>query len=128
MGVEFGSEVDFACSVAVVENLNPFLAWAALVEETEWNLSLGDVDTLVSSVGVEDLDVHLVGEQWDINDEVLTVPFGVLATIDGNGGVPFLVTNAEVDEWVHLVEKTALVVFEVSVSEVDVDVTLSVFR
>ncbi len=85
VGVEFRFEVHLAGFMTVVENFNPFLSWAALVEECEWNLGLSDVDTLVSSVGVEDLDVQLVGESWDINDEVLSVPFGVLATINSDG-------------------------------------------
>ena len=125
--VEFRLEVHLTSLVAVVENFNPFLSGSALVEECEWDLSLSNVDTLVSTVGVEDLDVQLVGECWDIDLKVLSVPFGVLATINCNGGGPFLVTNAEVNEWVHLVQETTLVVFEVSVGEVEVDVTVSVF-
>lgn len=125
--VEFGAEVDFARGVTVVEDFDPGLDGSFLVEQGEGDLSLGDVDTLVAAVGVEDLDVELVGEVGDVEDGVLPVPGGVLATVLVNGGSPFLVADFQVNEGVHLVKDTALVVLEVGGLEVDVNVTVTGF-
>ena len=125
MSVELRLEMDVACFVAVEVQLDVGLDGAVLVEDSEGNLSLSDVDTLVAAVGVEDLDVHLVGEVGDVEFSVLVVPLGVLAAILGDLGVPLLVADAEVNEGVHLVEETALVVIEMGVLKVDVDVTVA---
>ena len=125
MLVEDGLEVDAATLVLTVVEINPGLDGAVLVEHCEGDLSLSDVDTLVSAVSVEDLDVHLVGEVGDVEDGMLVLPGGVLATVVVNLGGPLLVADTEVDEGVHLVQKTTLVVLEVGGLEVDVDVTVT---
>ena len=115
---DFRSEVDLASWMAVEVELNWFLTWTVLVEGKKWDLSFGDVDSLLTTVHVENLDVEVVGEDVVVNHEVLSVPLWVLASVVSNWGGPFLVTNSEVDDWVHFVEETAFVVFEVSLYEV----------
>jgi len=114
---DFRSEVDLSSWVAVVVELDWFLEVSVLVEGKEWDLSFSNVDSLLASVYVEDLDVEVVGEQVVVNGEVLVLPLCVFAAVVANWGGPFLVTNSEVDDWVHLVEETTFVVFEVSVDE-----------
>jgi len=114
---DFRSEVDFSSFVTVVEEFDRFFEVSVLVEGKKWDLSLSNVDSLLSAVYVEDLDVEVVGEKVIVNHEVLVLPLWVLATVDGNWWGPFLVTNSEVDDWVHLVEEAAFIVFEVGVEE-----------
>lgn len=123
--VELGSEMDTASWVATVVELNPGLDGSLLVEHGEGNLSLSDVDALVSTMSVEDLNVKLVGQVGDIEDGVLVLPLGVLATVVVNLGGPFLLTDVEMDEGVHFVKGATLVVLEVGRLEVHVDVTVT---
>ena len=125
MRVELRLEMDVAGLVTVEVHLNISLGGAVLVEDSERNLSLSDVDTLLAAVGVEDLDVHLVRKVGDVEFGVLVVPLGVLATILADLGGPLLVADTEVNEGVHLIKETALVVVEMSVLKVDVDVTMA---
>ena len=110
---DFRSEVDFSSWVAVEVELDRFLHVSVLVEGKKWDLSLSNVDSLLSTVYVEDLNVEVVGENVVVNHEVLVLPLWVLATVVSNRGGPFLVTASEVDDWVHLVKETTFVVFEV---------------
>ena len=123
--VELRLEMDVADLVTVEVHLNISLGWAVLVEDSERNLSLSDVDTLLAAVGVEDLDVNLVRKVGDVEFGVLVVPLGVLAAILADLGGPLLVADTEVNEGVHLIKETALVVVEMSVLKVDVDVTVA---
>jgi hypothetical protein len=100
--------------VSVEVEFDLFLNISSFVEESKGDFSLTNVDTLVASVDVEDLNVELVWDQVMMDDEVLSLPGWVLATVFVDSGGPFLVTASEVDHWVHLVEETAFVVFEVS--------------
>ena len=123
--VELRLEMDVAGLVTVEVHLNISLGGAVLVEDSEGNLSLSDVDTLLAAVGVEDLDVNLVRKVGDVEFGVLVVPLGVLAAILADLGGPLLVADTEVNEGVHLIKETALVVVEMSVLKVDVDVTVA---
>ena len=123
--VELRLEMDVAGLVTVEVHLNISLGGAVLVEDSEGNLSLSDVDTLLAAVGVEDLDVHLVRKVGDVEFGVLVVPLGVLAAILADLRGPLLVADTEVNEGVHLIKETALVVVEMSVLKVDVDVTVA---
>ena len=125
--VEFGAEVDSAGGVTVVEDLDPCLNWSFLVEQSEGNFGFSNVNTLVATVSIEDLHVELVGKVGDIEDGMLTVPRGVLATVLIDGRSPLLVANSQVNEWVHLVQDTTFVVLEVSGLKVNVDVTVTGF-
>ena len=80
------------------------------------------------SVGVVDVDLHVVGDETSVDNHVLTVPLGVFAAVLADCGGPLVVTDFDVDEWVHLVEETALVVFEVSGLKVEMDVTMAGVR
>ena len=55
-----------------------------MVEGKEGNLSLSNVDSLLASVYVEDLDVEVVGEQVVVNGEVLVLPLWVFAAVVAN--------------------------------------------
>lgn len=55
-----------------------------MVEGKEGDLSLSNVDSLLASVYVEDLDVEVVGEQVVVNGEVLVLPLWVLAAVVAN--------------------------------------------
>ena len=124
MAVELGLEVDSTGGVSVVEECDELLSGAVLGEEVEGDLGLGDVVALVD-VRVEDVDFHVMVNETSVDLHVLSVPLGVLATVLANGGGPFLVTDFDVNNGVHLMEETTLVVFEVSLNEVQVDVTMT---
>ena len=81
---DFRSEVDFSSFVTVVEEFDRFFEVSVLVEGKKWDLSLSNVDSLLSAVYVEDLDVEVVGEKVIVNHEVLVLPLWVLATVDAN--------------------------------------------
>ena len=55
-----------------------------MVEGKEWDLSFSNVDSLLASVYVEDLDVEVVGEQVVVNGEVLVLPLCVFAAVVAN--------------------------------------------
>ena len=124
MRVELRLEVDATSGVSVEVELNPLFSGALFSEEAEGDFSLSNVMALVS-VGVVDVDLHVVGDKTSVDNHVLAVPLGVLSTILANCGGPLAVADLDVDEWVHLVEETALVVFEVSGLEVEMDVTMA---
>ena len=124
MRVELRLEVDATSGVSVEVELNPLFFGAMFGEEAEGDFSLSNVMALVS-VGVVDVDLHVVGDKTSVDNHVLAVPLGVLSTILANCGGPLVVADLDVDEWVHLVEETALVVFEVSGLEVEMDVTMA---
>lgn len=81
---DFRSEVDFSSWVTVVEEFDRFFEVSVLVEGKKWDLSLSNVDSLLSAVHVEDLDVEVVGEKVIVNRKVLVLPLWVLATVDAN--------------------------------------------
>jgi hypothetical protein len=54
------------------------------VEGKKWDLSFGDVDSLLTTMHVENLDVEVVGEDVVVNREVLSVPLWVLASVNTN--------------------------------------------
>ena len=54
------------------------------MEGKKWDLSFGDVDSLLATVHVENLDVEVVGEDVVVNHEVLSVPLWVLAAVVSN--------------------------------------------
>ena len=124
MRVELRLEVDATSGVSVEVELNPLFSGALFSEEAEGDFSLSNVRALVS-VGVVDVDLHVVGDKTSVDNHVLAVPLGVLSTVLANCGGPLAVADFDVDEWVHLVEETALVVFEVSGLEVEMDVTMA---
>ena len=124
MGVELRLEVDAASGVSVEVELDPFFSGALLGEEAQGDLSLSDVVALVS-VGVVDVNLNMVADETSVDSHELIVPLRVLATVFADGGGPLFVANFDVDEWVHLVEETALVVFEVSGLEVEMYVTMA---
>ncbi len=125
--VEFRAEVYSAGGVAVVEDFNPCFNGSLFVEHGERNFGFSNVNTLVATVSVEHLDVELVRKVGHVENGMLTVPGGVLATVLIDSGGPFLVANSHVDEGVHLVQDAALVVLEVSRLEMHVDVTVTGF-
>ena len=122
--MELRLEVDATSGVSVEVELNPLFSGALFSEEAEGDFSLSNMVALVS-VGVVDVDLHVVGDKTGVDNHVLAVPLRVLATILADCGGPFVVADLDVDEWVHLVEETALVVFEVSGLEVEMDVTMA---
>ena len=124
MRVELRLEVDATSGVSVEVELNPLFSGAIFGEEAEGDFGLSNVMALVS-VGVVDVDLHVVGDKTSVDNHVLAVPLGVLSTVLANCGGPLVVADLDVDEWVHLVEETALVVFEVSGLEVEMDVTMA---
>ena len=124
VGVELRLEVDAASGVSVEVELDPLFSGALFGEEAQGDLSLGDVGALVS-VGVVDVNLNVVADETSVDSHELVVPLGVLATVFADGGGPLFVANFDVDEWVHLVEETALIVFEVGGLEVEMDVTMA---
>ena len=122
--VELGLEVDAASGVSVVGELDPLFSGALFGEEAEGDLSLTDVVALVD-VGVVDVNLNVVADETGVDLHELVVPLGILAAIVGDGGSPLFVADLDVDDWVHLVEETTLVVFEVSGLEVEMDVTMT---
>ena len=122
--MELRLEVDATGGVSVEVELNPLFSGALLGEELKGNFSLGDVVSLVSMC-VVDMDLHVVVNEASVNLHVLTVPDWVLAAVFANSRSPFFVTDLDVDKWVHLVEETALVVFEMSGLEVKMDVAVT---
>ena len=127
MGVELRLEVDATSGVPVEVELDPLFSGALFGEEGEGNFGLSDVVALVD-MGVEDVDLHVVPDKTGLDDHVLAVPLGVLAAVFADCGGPLLVADLDVDNWVHLVEQTTLVVFEVSGLEVEMDVTVAGLR
>ena len=122
--VELGLEVDAASGVSVVGELDPLFSGALFGEEAQGDLSLTDVVALVD-VGVVDVNLNVVADETGVDLHELVVPLGILAAIVGDGGGPLFVADLDVDDWVHLVEETTLVVFEVSGLEVEMDVAMA---
>ena len=112
VGVELRLEVDATSGVSVEVELDPLFSGALLGEEAKGNFSLSDVVALVS-VGVVDVNLNVMADETSVDLHELVVPLWVLATVFADGGGPLFVANLDVDEWVHLVEESALVVFEV---------------
>ena len=124
MRVELRLEVDATSGVSVEVERDPLFSGALFGEEAEGDFGLSDVVALVS-VGVVDVDLHVVGDKTSVDHHVLAVPLGVFAAVLCDCGGPLGVADLDVDEWVHLVEETTLVVFEVSGLEVEMDVTMT---
>ena len=82
--MELGLEVDATSGVTVEVELNPLFSGSLFGEEVEGELSFGNVDALVATMGVEDLDVHLMGDQTSVDLHVLASPLWVLATVVGD--------------------------------------------
>ena len=91
------------------------VAVCVFVEFNEVDFGVTKVVFLVS-VGVADLEVHGVVSNWEVPFAVgIIAPLGLVSTVDGDGGVPFLtiVSESHVNNGVHLVTDVAGVDFEV---------------
>ena len=83
MLVELRLEVDATSWLSVEVESNPLFSGALFGEEAEGDFSLADVVAFVL-VGVVDVNLHVVGDEAGVDDHVLSLPLGVLATVLGN--------------------------------------------
>ena len=87
MRVELRLEVDATSRVPVEVELDPLFFGTMFGEEVEGDFSFSDVVALVS-VGVVDMDLHVVGDKTSVDHHVLTVPLGVFAAVLCDCGGP----------------------------------------
>ena len=87
MRVELRLEVDLTSWVSDEEELDPLYFGAEFGEEVEGDFGLSDVVALVS-VGVVDVDLHVVRDETSVDYHVLAVPLGVFAAVLADCGGP----------------------------------------
>ena len=80
MRVELRLEVDATSGVSVEVERDPLFFGAMFGEEIERDFGLSDVVALVS-VGIVDVDLHVVGDETSVDHHVLPVPLGVFAAV-----------------------------------------------
>ena len=81
--MELRLEVDATSGLSVEVKRNPFFFGTVFGEEVEGNFSLADVLAFML-VSVVDVNLHVVGDEASVDDHVLSVPLGILATRVGN--------------------------------------------
>jgi len=126
--VEHRLDHDVTSTATLEHKLNSVLAGTSFAEETESYVGVTE-GLRVKQVIVTNFDMNIFAELVQLlyrDFHELTLPVGVLSSIVTDGGSPFL-SFADLDpcEGIHFVKETATLDFEVSILNVETEVSFS---
>ena len=117
------ADEDTARTHATEDQLNPLFGLNTALEDLEGNLSVTDV-LAFREVGVFNPDFEVLTKVVNVDHHVLVHPAGVLSAVLADLGAPFLQhTGLHDNKGIHLVEHSSGVVLEVSLNDVELEVT-----